>query len=91
MLHPHWLSDGDKYQIIMEKVADEAKDGKLYSTMPPNGGDIYVVYYEGHPQGKHLEKALDFKIFARLTEYRNSLHQYQWSSTNFEQEYTTSS
>lgn len=51
--------DGDKYKIILEKVADEAKDGKLYSTMPPNGGDIYVVYYEGHPQGKHLEKALD--------------------------------
>ncbi len=51
--------DGDKYQIIFEKVADEAKDGKLYSTMPPQGSDIYVVYYGGHPQGQHLEKALE--------------------------------
>lgn len=51
--------DTDKYQIIFEKVADEAKDGKLYSTMPPQGSDIYVVYYGGHPQGQYLEKALD--------------------------------
>ena len=40
-------------------MADEAKDGKLYSTMPPQGSDIYVVYYGGHPQGAHLEKALE--------------------------------
>ena len=50
--------DGDKYTIIFEKVADEAKDGKLYSTMPPQGSDIYIVYYGEHPQGQHLEKAL---------------------------------
>ena len=27
--------------------------------MPPQGSDIYVVYYGGHPQGQYLEKALD--------------------------------
>ncbi len=51
--------DGDKYQIIFEKVADEAKDGKLYSTMPPQGSDIYIVYHGEHPQAQHLEKALE--------------------------------
>tara|TARA_B100000700_G_scaffold18192_1_gene17834 strand:+ start:225 stop:1814 length:1590 start_codon:yes stop_codon:yes gene_type:complete len=48
-----------KYNIIFEKIPEKDKqDGNLYKIMPPQGNDIYVVYYQEHPQGKYLEKAL---------------------------------
>ncbi len=50
--------EGEKYIITFDKIPLGDNKGSLYSIVPETN-EFYVVYFENHPQGKFLEKALN--------------------------------